>query len=498
MFRSQTASVHGRRFVLATIALLSASVLAGAPAAAAAATPGVPRTITLVSGNGPAGGADANTELQLTAGGPWRAATVLSSVHGSYGTIAGTKWIGQNANGSGVTGVTVTYRTTFTLPDEFFTPSITVQVHADNDAPDVVLNGVRFGGQPPSGGWNSANFQDPAESFSTADASLFRPGLNTLDITHFDFGNPGGLDYKAVVTFHERLACTLTYTGSTHTPGGAESSIGIALVNSDGAGIGGGLVQLSALSTGAGFNHVFTTGADGTDSGLLPLPAGVYAVSGRFEGDDLYRPCSFDGVTLTVDREATALAYAGDTLTPPGGDTTVAVVLTGVANSINSRSGRAVDVTLASDTESVARTLVTDSTGRASATLSLAPGVYAVTGAFGGDADYLDSAFAETELVVRGATSLAAEPAVAKVATLEPTLTLAATLTSNGAPLAGRTVVFSSGPTPVCEAVTGADGRASCGAATELLPVILSTGYSAAFAGDVVYEASSASAGLVA
>jgi alpha-tubulin suppressor-like RCC1 family protein len=69
---------------------------------------------------------------------------------------------------------------------------------------------------------------------------------------------------------------------------------------------------------------------------------------------------------------------------------------------------------------------------------------------------------------------------------------VSATLTSGGSALVGRTIAFSVGATPLCSAVTGADGTATCklGLLAELR-VLFANRYSARFAGDVGHLASS-------
>jgi DNA-binding beta-propeller fold protein YncE len=70
----------------------------------------------------------------------------------------------------------------------------------------------------------------------------------------------------------------------------------------------------------------------------------------------------------------------------------------------------------------------------------------------------------------------------------------AATLSNNGQPVSGEAVAFSVGGTPLCSAVTGAGGVASCGLSlTGELQVLTANSYSAAFAGDATYLPSEAS-----
>ncbi|MDQ1446881.1 MAG: hypothetical protein QOI20_3345 [Acidimicrobiaceae bacterium] len=97
------------------------------------------------------------------------------------------------------------------------------------------------------------------------------------------------------------------------------------------------------------------------------------------------------------------------------------------------------------------------------------------------------------------ATRLTATPAIAQVSGVKLYLFgLTATLTTaSNSPLAGRSVSFRAGSTPLCTAKTGPNGVARCNALTKLLNVTLAQGYTASFAGDGSYAASSATAGLI-
>ncbi len=83
---------------------------------------------------------------------------------------------------------------------------------------------------------------------------------------------------------------------------------------------------------------------------------------------------------------------------------------------------------------------------------------------------------------------------------LKLTLQYQARLTrrSDGAPLAGRTVVFYAGSTPVGTAVTNSDGRAAYGLSVGgLLGALLQAGYKATFAGDANYASSTATGSVI-
>jgi hypothetical protein len=95
-------------------------------------------------------------------------------------------------------------------------------------------------------------------------------------------------------------------------------------------------------------------------------------------------------------------------------------------------------------------------------------------------------------------TVLVAHPALLSLSPLTfygaPSATLSRT--SPSAALAGKVVTFSTGTTTLCQATTNASGVARCSGADGLLGAFVSGGYTATFAGDDRYLASSATAGL--
>jgi hypothetical protein len=78
------------------------------------------------------------------------------------------------------------------------------------------------------------------------------------------------------------------------------------------------------------------------------------------------------------------------------------------------------------------------------------------------------------------------------------TLTPSATLTANGNPVAGEPVTFKAGSRTICTATTNAAGVAKCSVPLAgLLPVLLSGGYDATYAGNGALEPSSDHAGVL-
>lgn len=95
-------------------------------------------------------------------------------------------------------------------------------------------------------------------------------------------------------------------------------------------------------------------------------------------------------------------------------------------------------------------------------------------------------------------TTLTATPAVLQLSGLHLWLfTLNARLTSGGVGVGGQTVVFTSGSSYLCTAVTAGNGAASCSGVAGVLSIVLSLGYTATFSGTTTLAPSSVHAGLI-
>lgn len=132
-------------------------------------------------------------------------------------------------------------------------------------------------------------------------------------------------------------------------------------------------------------------------------------------------------------------------------------------------------------------------------TSALPAGTDAVVAKYVGDANFTPAQSQPASVTVRKVpTTLTATPALIKIAGLRVYLfDLTATLSSPSGPVSGATISFTAGSTRLCTAVTDSAGTASCNALTSALPIVLSLGYQAKFAGDATYLPSSASAGLI-
>jgi hypothetical protein len=96
-------------------------------------------------------------------------------------------------------------------------------------------------------------------------------------------------------------------------------------------------------------------------------------------------------------------------------------------------------------------------------------------------------------LWTRAPTVLTAKPALLSLVVLNLYGPLSATLTSPNGPVAGRVIQFSAAGAPLCTATTDANGVATC-SGVQFLQAVLADGYTAAFAGDAQYQASTGSA----
>jgi hypothetical protein len=130
---------------------------------------------------------------------------------------------------------------------------------------------------------------------------------------------------------------------------------------------------------------------------------------------------------------------------------------------------------------------------------SLELGQNVVRAAYSGDVQSFGSSGQATTSVAKGTTTLTASPAqLVKGKNGSSTTTLRATLSAYGAPVTGRTVTFSSAGTALCSAATDSTGTASCTLAVPSASAksLQKNGYTATFAADAQYLASSAHAAV--
>ena len=174
------------------------------PAAAAAASVRV-----LASGAVNVGGRDAANRLVACEGPACPEGTLPQDAyvipkHSSHAApTAGTSYIAPVPDGTTRPApgraccTTATFENLFSLPSSAVSATISVSVHADNQA-IVAINGVEFGRQ--ANKWSAANYADAPGTFThtfTPDAS----GTNRLHVTLWDGGGALALHYHAIVTY---------------------------------------------------------------------------------------------------------------------------------------------------------------------------------------------------------------------------------------------------------------------------------------------------------
>jgi uncharacterized repeat protein (TIGR01451 family) len=202
------------------------------------------------------------------------------------------------------------------------------------------------------------------------------------------------------------------------------------------------------------------------------------------------------GPTAPVTVEAATVQPTTLTVSPATGDfadaTTVSAVLT-LSTTSAPIAGKSVTLTL-NGVESC--TATTDATGTAACAVTPGEpaGTYPLTASFAGDATYGASNGSSTFVVTLEETALSYTGDVSAV-NGQP-MTLSGVLTTDGAPLSGRTVAFalgSGGSAQSCSGTTSASGSASCSIAS-VAQSPGGVGVSGNFAGDTFYEPASASA----
>jgi hypothetical protein len=145
-------------------------------------------------------------------------------------------------------------------------------------------------------------------------------------------------------------------------------------------------------------------------------------------------------------------------------------------------------------------------------TSSLVAGSHPITATYNGDTRFSASAASTPLNVVVGQspTSITATPAVLKVqlsllglpllTNIQLLTPISATLTgTDGTPVAGQTVKFFTQTVTLCNAVTNAQGVATCNPTSlgSLVAMLLDLGYHVSFAGSPNYSPTSGSAGLI-
>jgi hypothetical protein len=189
-----------RRSLLVALSILLAIPLLGfgrpGPALVPVASPTI---LTLISGGGSGGFGTPDPIVKYAIVGGSSGQARIVSPNAAYGIIPGTRWVNTSGLASPDQAFlkTTNYSVSFALPDCYASPSIKVQILADNAA-TLFINGAQFGQQPQSAIF--PNFQ-VISTFTGSSASAFHSGANTLTISNADYSFVNGVDFRADVTF---------------------------------------------------------------------------------------------------------------------------------------------------------------------------------------------------------------------------------------------------------------------------------------------------------
>ena len=312
----------------------------------------------------------------------------------------------------------------------------------------------------------------------------FTPGSYTIRAQYLGSGNDvaGSFGDNTLVVSaptgggSSQQATTIAYTGDVQAVFGTQATLSGHLAEGDGTPLSG--EQLS-LSMGSQSCTTGATGGTGDASCQITVTqdSGQYPATAQFAGDANWSP-AVASTTFTVDQAPTQLAYTGATTGAADAPATLSAHLTSSGSDL---AGEVVSLSL--DGHSCTGT--TNASGDASCTVTPteAPGSYAVSAHFAGDADYLPSDATGTFMVtsVSTTTTYTGDTQGAHGATA----TLSAHVT--GAP-DGEPVTFNVG-TQHCNGMLSG-GNASC---TVTLVDAPGSGYTvtASYAGDASHLSSS-------
>jgi hypothetical protein len=186
--------------------------------------------------------------------------------------------------------------------------------------------------------------------------------------------------------------------------------------------------------------------------------AGRYTIEARYAGDAFQFAASQGDATL-VTRGSSVLTYGPTSSVAVGDTATLSATLTNAE--LQPSVGRTITFQVVATGDTCSGTTGDDGTASCTITVHGPAGVSDVSAAFGGDDLYGAATATGTLTITRTPTALTVAHASA---TSGGNATLSATLTTqSGAPLGGRSVTLSLGPSQSCTATTAANGVAACG-----------------------------------
>jgi hypothetical protein len=300
-------------------------------------------------------------------------------------------------------------------------------------------------------------------------------------------------------TFVESKApSAVTYTGSTSTTTGQPPNLSATLTTATGTPLPGQTVTFT-VGTGYGAQHCSaTTNAAGRAScnicsynqSTSPLPVTV-----TYGGNTYYSSSSTTQSVTVITPTTLSVSATTATYGQP-------VTLTGtLTNSVTGQgiTGQTITLTL-NGTQTCTATTGSYGKGSCTVTPTEASGTYPVTGSFAGNtttSPQLAASSGSNKVVVNGAPTTIVYTGATSV-TNGQSLTLSATLTSNGTPLGNQPVTLTLGTgrsTQSCNATTNSSGAASC-SIQSVNQVSGTVTVTVSYAGNTTYAASSSSAGL--
>jgi hypothetical protein len=277
---------------------------------------------------------------------------------------------------------------------------------------------------------------------------------------------------------------------------------------SPGAGTPGGSVQFEFDGTPLG-TPVPVVGGQATSPLVTPTDPGDHTVSIISTGDPNFTPttASLDVQVGTIPT-STALTANPNPVVYNQPSTLTALVTHTLG--VGTPSGA---VTFLDGSNTIGTASVVTAAGQQQAVLTistLAAGVHVITANYSGDTRFgASSSTTPLSVTVQKApTSLATTAAVIETETVISGLNVhivlnllsppTATLTSNGTPVDGQAVAFTAGTTPLCTALTNAQGVATCAfSASNLVAIVANLGYRASYAGSANYLPIAQNGGLI-
>jgi hypothetical protein len=336
-----------------------------------------------------------------------------------------------------------------------------------------VAQSLTLASPPPGDHFVTAAYQ-PTAAFSSSGASLTQT-VSDADVQVNLASSNSSSDYGQSVSFHATVASLQAGTG---TPTGQ--------------------VQFRVDGTALGHPVDLSGGAADSPS-ISNLTPGAHTVTALYTGSVDFLAESAT-ITQTVHKIGTTTAL---TSSPnPSGfgqNVTFTATVTPANNGLGAPDGSVqfIEGTTVLATVPVA---ASGNLGVASFTTNtLSAGSHAIKASYGSSDSFVASTSnTVTQTVTKATTSISADPAVLKLVPLGlPLGTLRATLTSGGAPLAGKTLVFKIGTLTACTATTNSAGQATCSALAYILNLTLNLGYTVSFAGDANYQGSTGAGGLL-